>query len=303
MEADLRVKRNIKGLFLFSGGLDSILAVKILQQQKIKVIGVAFVTYFWRGNIAQKSAQNIHLPLVKVYLGQEYLKIIRQSKFGYGSGINPCLDCRILMLKKAKNIFQKKKFDFIATGEVLGERPMTQNRQAMKLIERESGLSGYLLRPLSAKLLPPTILEEKGLINREKLLSIQGRSRKPQIGLAQKLGIAYYPSPAGGCILCEKEYARKLRNLLNKKEKVNSKDIKLLRIGQHFWLNQDQTEVIVGRNYRENQRLGQLAKINEKLIEPDYPAPSVLIRGKINQSAIKFAWDKINENKKNSKTN
>ena len=295
------VKNKVKALVLFSGGLDSILTVKILQKQGVEVTGLTFSSYFFNTRQARKSAKKINISLKVVYLGQKYLRIIRQPKFGYGSGINPCLDCRILMLREAKKILKKNDFNFIATGEVLGQRPMTQNKRAMKIIEKESGLIGYILKPLSAKLLLPTIPEKEKIVDREKFFDIQGRSRKKQIELAKKFGITDYPSPAGGCILTEKEFAQKLKLLFNRKKRIQSRDIKLLRLGHHFWINNNQTEIILGRNHQENYRLSQLCQSGEKVIEPNFPAPSALIRGKVNQAAIDFAWQKIKERSKKSK--
>ncbi|HHD92532.1 MAG TPA: tRNA 4-thiouridine(8) synthase ThiI [Candidatus Portnoybacteria bacterium] len=295
------IRRKKKALVLFSGGLDSILAVKILQKQKINVVGIAFSSYFFNTRQAKKSAQEVNIPLKIIYLGSKYLKIVRQPKFGYGSGINPCLDCRILMLREAKRILEKEKFNFIATGEVLGQRPMTQNKQAIKIIEEETGLVGYILRPLSAKLFPPTISEKEKIVARETLFDIRGRSRKKQIELAKEFNITDYPSPAGGCILTEKDFAQKLKHILSKKDIIKSRDIKLLRLGRHFWTNNDQTEIILGRNHQENLRLKQLVKSDEKFIEPKFSGPSALIRGIINQTAIDFTWKKIKERSKNHK--
>ena len=195
----------VKALALFSGGLDSILAVKLMLSQGVDVVAVNFVSAFSsyakddRG--AAEAAKQLGVPLKVVELGDDYLKMIREPKHGYGKNMNPCVDCRIFILKKAKKVAEEIGADFIFTGEVLDERPMSQHRGALKLVEEESGLKGKILRPLSAKLLPETVIEKKGLVDREKLLGIRGRSRKPQLKLAKEFNIKSYPSPAGGCLL------------------------------------------------------------------------------------------------------
>ena len=177
--------------------------------------------------------------------------MLRNPKYGYGKNMNPCIDCKIFMIKKAKKYAKEIGADFIFTGEVLGERPKSQHYPALRIIEEESGLKGKLLRPLSAKLLPETEAEKKGLVNRAKLLSIQGRSRKPQFQLAKEYGITCYPSPAGGCLLTCEEYSKKLRDLLAHKKRVSMADVALLRVGRHFRLGKN--KIIVGRNEAENK--------------------------------------------------
>ncbi|MCD6412163.1 tRNA 4-thiouridine(8) synthase ThiI, partial [bacterium] len=192
-------------------------------------------------------------------------------------GMNPCLDCRILMLKEAKKILKKEKFDFVASGEVLGERPMTQNKFALKLVEEKSSLKGILLRPLSAKLLEETLLEKKGLIKRELLLDLQGRSRKRQILLAQKFKLKEYPTPSGGCLLTDLNFSKRLKELLENFPKAKKNDIELLKLGRHFW--KKKIKIIVGRNEKENQLLKKLAQKGDILIEMEnYPGPLTLIR-------------------------
>lgn len=269
--------KKIKALLLFSGGLDSLLAYKILEEQRIEVLPIFFKTYFFGPEIAKKSAKENGIKLKVINISKEHLEIVKNPKFGYGASMNPCLDCHILMLKKAKEIMEKEKFDFVATGEVLGERPMSQNKKALELVEKESSLSGYLLRPLSAKLLKPTIPEEKGLVNREKLLDIKGRSRKRQIELAKKFKIKWYPSPAGGCILTDLEFGKRLRELLEKYPNFDGNDVELLKLGRHFC--EGKVKIVIGRNEKENSRLKNLAKNEDILIEiENYAAPVALIR-------------------------
>jgi len=280
-----------KALLLFSGGLDSILASKVLLNQGIKVIPVYFKSYFFGPEIAKKSAKEIGLKLKVVDISKEHLKIVRKPKFGYGKSMNPCLDCHLLMLKKAKEIMKKEKYDFVATGEVLGERPMSQNIQALKILEEKSSLKGYLLRPLSAKLLEPTIPEKEGLVDRERLLKIQGRSRKEQIELAKKYKINNYPQPAGGCLLTDLEFGKKLKELFNIAKKIDKKDIELLKLGRHFL--EKNHKIVVGRNEKENKEIKKLVKKGDILIEmKNYPGPLTLIRnyqGKIKEEIIEKA--------------
>ncbi len=271
------INKNKKALVLFSGGLDSILAVKILQAQNIKITGITFKSYFFNSNQAEKTAKNLRVKLKIVDISKEHLKIVKSPKYGYGKAMNPCIDCRILMLKKAKEYMKKEKFDFVATGEVLGQRPMTQNKKTLELIEKKSGLTGYLLRPLSAKLLKPTIPEKKGLINRKELLDISGRSRKRQIVLAKKWKIKEYPSPAGGCLLTDLEFGKRLKKLLKIYPQCQGNDIELLKTGRHFW--DGKAKIIVGRDDKENKKIKKLARSKDILIEmKNYPGPLTLVR-------------------------
>ena len=269
--------KKTKALVLLSGGLDSILAVKILEAQGVKIKGLGFKSYFFNEKLAKKAAKELNIPIKIIDLSKEHLNLVKKPKYGYGKGMNPCIDCHILMLKKAKQIMLKEKFDLVATGEVLGERPMSQNPKSLKLIEKKSGLKGYLLRPLSAKLLEPTIPEKKGLIERKKLLDISGRSRKRQLKLAKKFKIKSYPSPAGGCLLTDLEFSKKLKDLFEKYPRCQGNDIELLKLGRHFW--QDKVKIIVGRNEEENKKIRKLAKRSDVLIEMEnYPGPLTLVR-------------------------
>ncbi len=262
-----------------SGGLDSILAIKILQEQGIEVTGLCFVSYFFNSRAAEKAAKKLKIKLKIIDFSDEHLEIVKKPCYGHGKAVNPCIDCHLLMIKKAKGIMEKEEFDFVATGEVLGERPMSQNKQALELIEKESGLKGYLLRPLSAKLLKATILEEKGLIKREQLLDISGRGRKRQMALAKEYGIKDYPTPAGGCLLTEIEFGKKLKEMLSHWPKAKGNDIRLLRFGRHFWI--EDNLIIVGRNKEDNDRIKELSQKGDVLIEPkEFPGPTILIRGK-----------------------
>ncbi len=236
-----------------SGGLDSALAAKLLLDQGIKVIGIVFTSYFFSPiERSELLAKELQIPLIKVDISEEHLELVKNPPHGYGKNMNPCIDCHALMLKKAKALMSKYDIDFIATGEVLGERPMSQNRNSLSIIEKESGLKGRILRPLSAKLLPPTIAEREGLVDRERLLSISGKSRKTQLKLASKYGITGYSTPAGGCALTDPGYSRRLKDLMEHDE-VNGKTVELLKFGRHFRV--DGSKIIIGRNEMENTRL------------------------------------------------
>ncbi len=299
-------KKN-NGLVLFSGGLDSILVCKILMEQGIRIEPVFFKSYFFSPEMAEKSARAFGLKLRVVDISREHLDIVKKPKFGWGRSMNPCLDCRILMLKKAKEIMEKEGFAFVATGEVLGERPFSQNKEAMRLAEKEASLSGYLLRPLSAKLLEPTIPEKMGWLRREKFFDIEGRSRKRQIELAKKFKIEHLPQPAGGCILTELSFGERLRDLLEKYPEFDGNDVNVLKLGRHFWYREgeepekgkkqaggDWIKIVVARNEEEDRELRGLARKGDRLVEMEnYPGPLTLVRNyagkEISSGALKKA--------------
>ncbi len=286
-------KKKVRALLLFSGGLDSLLAAALLKEQGIEVVGITFKSYFFDENQAKKYAKQLGIPLKVVDISEEHFEIVKKPKYGYGRSMNPCIDCHVLMLKKAKEIMEKEGFDFIATGEVLGERPMSQNRKALKIVEKESGLEGYLLRPLSAKLLEPTIPEKLGLVDRIKLLAIKGRSRKKQIELAKKFGLKY-PQPSGGCILTDLNFGKKLKEVLEKRKNLDANDIKLLRVGRHFWY--ECFKIVVGRNKEENEILKKLARDGDILIEfKKLRGPTTLVRKYCKKGRKKEAIEKAKE--------
>ncbi len=285
-------EKKVKALVLLSGGLDSILAVKILLEQNVEVEGICFYSNFFNCDLARKAAKQLGVKLREVDIKEEFLGFLRKKpKYGYGVGLNPCIDCHALMLKKAGEIMKKDGFAFVATGEVLNERPMSQKKDALKIVEKEAGLEGYLLRPLSAKLLEETIPEKNGLIDRNKLMDISGRSRQKQFTLAKKFGIANYPSPAGGCALTQDGFVSRLKELIKNKPDFNNEDIDLVKLGRHFWLNNSQ--VVLGRNKEENEQLIKLKRDSDIIIKPDnFAGPTALIRGNINNK-IKEAAKKI----------
>ncbi|MBS4015388.1 MAG: tRNA 4-thiouridine(8) synthase ThiI [Candidatus Latescibacteria bacterium] len=276
----------VKAIGLVSGGLDSILAVKIILEQNILVIGVSFISpFFDNSQFIKKLCKELKIESVIIEFGKEYIGMLKNPKYGYGKNLNPCIDCHTYMLKQAKILMQERDADFIFTGEVLNERPMSQNRQALVNIERESGLKGYLLRPLSAQLLEPTIAENKGLIDRNRLGKISGRSRKPQYELAQKYGITDIPQPASGCLLTEPNFNRRLKDALNHNEDAVA-ELHLLKIGRHFRTEQG-AKIIVGRNESENNELVKLTHPNDLILEPlEIPGPVVLIHNSKNHEQV-----------------
>ena len=247
------MKDKIKAVALFSGGLDSILAVKLIQEQGIEVKGVNFKTPFFGLDKTFLAAKSLDMDLEIIDISQELLEVLRNPKHGLGKNMNPCIDCHTLMFKKAGEYMTKIGASFILSGEVLGERPMSQNRNSLNIIERESGFEGRILRPLSALLLAETIPEKEGLVDRNKLLDISGRSRKRQMELAVKMGIEDYPSPAGGCKLTEPAFSKRLRDLFTQGG-FSLEEIELLKLGRHFRLSKD-IKLVVGRNKEENEQL------------------------------------------------
>ena len=275
-----------KGLVLFSGGLDSTLAARLLQEQDVALEGIHFISVFTahkspsgKGLAARRAAGQLGISLRIEENSAVFLSIIKQPKHGYGSNLNPCIDCRIRNVKRAGEIMREIGADFLVTGEVVGERPMSQNRAAMRLIDKQTGLGELLLRPLSAKLLEPTLPEREGWIDREQLLAIHGRSRKPQFELAAKFGITDYPSPAGGCLVTDPGFTARMRDLLDHDPDCGINDVHLLKVGRHFRLD-DAVRVIVGRDEKENRTMLSFARDGDLLMDAlDYPGPITLVRG------------------------
>ncbi len=268
--------KKIRALALLSGGLDSTLAVWLILQQGVEVIGINFTTPFFGPKNAIKASEALNIPLEIIDITDEYLKILKNPKYGYGKNLNPCIDCHAFMLKKTFELMKKYQADFIITGEVLGERPMSQNRNSLNIVAKYSGIKDYVLRPLSAKLLPLTRLEREGLIDREKLLDIQGRSRKRQLELAKEIGLKEIPTPSGGCLLTEKFFAKRLLDLLKNKENITRRDLELLKIGRHFRLPNN-IKVIVGRDKEENEKLLSYFDEKDTLFKAKEPSAVVLV--------------------------
>ena len=247
-----------KALGLVSGGLDSSLAMLTLKRQGIDVTGIAFVTPFFNAERARQAAASIGHPLIIEDISQAHLEMLKNPRYGYGRNMNPCIDCHAMMFRLAGERMAAEGFDFLFSGEVLGQRPMSQNAQALRSVANLSGYPDQVLRPLSAKLLPPTPMENSGLVDREQLLDIQGRSRKRQQQYAEAWGYPDYPASAGGCLLTEKGFSNQLRDLLNHHPQATVMDVELLKVGRQFRLAAD-VKLVVGRNRSDNDALQQLA--------------------------------------------
>jgi len=263
-----------RGLSLMSGGLDSQLAIRVLQNAGAAVEAVCFSTPFFDISSAQKAATALGVKLHVVDFTDDEIGLIENPPHGFGGAMNPCIDCHALMIRRAGELMARLGYDFVATGEVQGQRPMSQNKQALGIVEKSSGLKGRLVRPMSAKLLEPTIPEQEGKIDREKLLDISGRGRERQIALAAEFGIVDYPSPAGGCKLTEDGFCRKLKDLKDHEGLGNRRLVELLTVGRRFRLP-DGTGVVLGRDQGENAVLK-----NEKgvvLAPVNVPGPTALL--------------------------
>ena len=262
----------MKALALISGGLDSILAVKVVQEAGVEVEGLHFVIPFLQtqeneitGGPATTAAKQLGIKLHYYFCGSDYLHIIENPAHGYGKRMNPCVDCRIYKFKIAHQIMKDIGAAFLVTGEVLDQRPNSQRRDALDITQRDAGIRGLVLRPLSAKHLQPTIPENEGWIDRTKLLDLKGRGRNPQIELAKKFNIQDYSAPAGGCLLTCEEYALKVKDLLTFNKKLTLPQVKLLRVGRHLRLSPE-TKIIVGKNQAENEQLKQMASAEDSSI-------------------------------------
>lgn len=251
-----------KALALLSGGLDSTLVVKMMLDMGIEVEALNFTSPFCTctgknsgcKSEAVRVAQEFNIPIKVMHKGVDYLEIVRNPQHGYGKGLNPCVDCRIYLLRKAKEYMVESASDFVITGEVLGQRPMSQRRDSLRVIERESGLEGLLLRPLSAQHFEQTIPEREGWVDREKMLSIKGRSRKSLFELADDLDVANYPCPAGGCLLTELSFVPKIKDMFEHCDELDQRDFRLLKVGRHFRIG-ERTKLIVGRDEADNVQL------------------------------------------------
>lgn len=270
---------------LISGGLDSILAARVMMDQGFGIIGLYGTSAFSKSYGAERTthaarlAETLGIELRVMDMGQEYIDLIRNPRHGYGRNSNPCIDCKIYMLRRAKQVMEEVNSPFVITGEVLGQRPMSQRRDTLHIIERDSGMKGMIVRPLSAKLLPRTRAEQDGIIDREKLLGINGRSRSTQLQLAERYGIRGYSTPAGGCLLTDKNFSEKLRDLFQDKSSITPDDIRLLTVGRHFRFDTG-VKVVVGRDSRENDLMLSLAQNGFSLFTPSgFPGPVALLDG------------------------
>lgn len=287
-----------RAVALFSGGLDSKLAILTILKQGIEVKALEFLTPFNTTILGRPLYANKEISSVLNEVGFDvktrcfkgiFIDIVKNPRFGYGKNINPCIDCRIFMLREAKSMMEEIGADFIITGEVLGQRPMSQRKDTFYLIDREAGVRGYVLRPLSARLLEITIPESRGIVNREGLHDFSGRTRKPQMALAKELGLSYYPAPAGGCLLTEPHYAKRLKDLLQYHANPGITEINLLKIGRHFRFSPE-CKIIVGRDKKENEILESLAGKSDCLIKVEgYGSPTTVVSGEITNEALRIA--------------
>jgi len=279
----------MKAICVFSGGLDSMLAAETIRAQGIDVLALFFETPFFGPEKARKSAQAMDLAFNVVNITRRHLEVVRHPKYGYGNNMNPCVDCHALMFQIAGEMLEPEGARFVFTGEVLGQRPMSQNKGSLNRIAIESGLKGLLVRPLSAKCLPPTIPEQNGWIHRERLLDFQGRSRKPQMALAKQLNITDYPSPAGGCLLTEKGFSRRLKDLLTAKQNVETRELELLKSGRHFRIG-PQTKLVVGRNKKDNETIRGLAGKEDIILKSvSVPGPTAILSGEFSKDRLDMA--------------
>ncbi|WP_417915230.1 thiamine biosynthesis protein [Candidatus Electronema sp. JM] len=282
--------KTVTALALFSGGLDSILACRTVAAQGISVCALKFVTPFFghelladEDKFRQETRRKYGIEAELIDLSAGYLELLRRPAHGFGKNFNPCIDCKILMLRRARELMAERGASFLISGEVRGQRPMSQQLDTLQLIENKAGCQGILLRPLSAKLLPPTLPEQQGWVDRERLHAFAGRSRKGQLALAKDLGISDFPAPAGGCVLTDPILAARIERFYNglfaiKPEEITTDDISLLLLGRQFrlpggfWL-------VLGRNERENERLAALRGPDDWLLHmPERSGPLALLR-------------------------
>lgn len=283
----------MKALALLSGGLDSTLAVRLMLDQGIEVEALKFTSPFCQCDhggkcFSAEAARELNIPIKTMFKGDDYLEIVMHPKHGHGTGINPCIDCRIFMLKKAKEYAETTGAQFIFTGEVLGQRPMSQHRRALEIIEKESGLEGKLLRPLCAKHLPESEAEKNGWVDRKRLLDISGRSRKLQFEMAKNFNITSFSCPAGGCLLTDKNFSRRMRDFINHSDSIAMKDVAILKIGRHFRYND--SKIIVGRNEIEN---GTLIRVKNgpdlMFVAQECGSPTTILQGNNSEEAVRMA--------------
>jgi tRNA-uridine 2-sulfurtransferase len=297
--------KKIKALSLFSGGLDSILATRVVMEQGVEVEAIQFVTPFFNYDIlddieAHKrkilAQYGIHVEVEDISSG--YLRLLHNPAHGFGKNFNPCIDCKIMMFARARQLLEEKGASFLISGEVLGQRPMSQRRDTMNVIERDSGTKTLLLRPLCAQLMDETLAEAEGWVDRRKLLRMSGRGRSPQIALAKKFGITDFPTPAGGCILADPILSQRIAQLYSsesvlKSVEITVPDIRILLVGRQFslpgggWL-------ILGRDEKDNNRLEKLAQAGDALLlMEDWPGPLAILKkaGSYSPDNIKFEKD------------
>ena len=286
----MNTNTSISALVLMSGGLDSMLAACVLKAQGIQVTGLTFESPFFSAAKARAAAAQVGVPLLIEDFTEDLIGLVEHPKHGFGSAINPCIDCHANMIRRAGVIMKRDGFHFVATGEVLNQRPMSQVRRNLNVVAEDSGLKDHLLRPLCAGLLPETEPERLGWVDRTRLLSLNGRGRKPQYKLAKEFGLAHYPPPGGGCKLTELNYAERVWDLRRNGQLKDLRAVWLLRYTRHFRLT-SRVKLVVGRNASENESLGKSALPNEILLnmKPDIPGPTGVITGPASETEILIA--------------
>ena len=272
-----------------SGGLDSILAARVVMEQGVKVLGLCFVTPFFGPENARAAAATLGIRLIEHDFTEDYFAMMKNPRYGFGGNLNPCIDCHGLMLRTAHGLLARYQASFLVTGEVLGERPMSQTRGGLNAVLKLSGDRDLVLRPLSARLLEPTRPEREGWVDREKLYDISGRGRKRQEELARQFGIKKYPQPAGGCLLTEARYSQRLKELMAH-EGLMRRDAELLGLGRHFRL-EDGAKLVLGRNKSENQKLLAMAGGEDAVIRPaeGVKGPVGILRGRLTEEDLETA--------------
>ena len=281
-----------KGYSLVSGGLDSRLAVCVLREAGAYVEGICFETPFFSADKAREAAEQLDIKLHVIDFTADEIALIKNPPHGFGGAMNPCIDCHATMIRRAGEMMTSNGFDFVATGEVLNQRPMSQNKQSLGVVEKSSGLSGRLVRPLCAKLLEPTIPEVQGLLDREKLLALHGRRREDQLSLAARFGLKDFPSPAGGCKLTEEGYGRRIKDLMEHEGLDDIRLVRLLNTGRRFRLPNG-ASLILGRNAIENETLAKAAAEGGVVIGPPkgIMGPDALIPCGANDSDMRLAHE------------
>jgi tRNA-uridine 2-sulfurtransferase len=272
--------RTVRALGLCSGGLDSILSALVLRDQGIHVEWISFETPFFTAENALRAAGQTGIELHVRDITPDYLVMIKDPPAGFGRNMNPCMDCHSLMFRKAGEIMQARGFDFLFSGEVVGQRPMSQNANSLRYVAKHSGFAEVILRPLSARRLPPTPIEERGLVDRNRLLDLSGRSRKPQMALAREYGVTDYPTPAGGCLLTDPGYSRRLKDLMDHDAELTTDALHLLKYGRHMRLNPG-AKIIVGRTQKDNEQiLRHCDPQRDAIIKTNgFPGPTVVLPG------------------------
>ncbi len=283
---------NKKAVALFSGGLDSMLAIKLMLEQGVELCALNLSSVFCAFKSKDpkdhviKAAAKLSVRLKVIDITEEFTDVVKGPQYGRGSNMNPCIDCRIFAFEKANIFMQEIGASFIVTGEVLGERPMSQTKHAINLIEKKSGMEGLVVRPLSAKLFDPSTPEKQGIVDRGKLFDIQGRQRHRQFALAKTFGIDEYPNPAGGCLLTDKGFSNRLKDLFKYNANYDIGDLHLLKIGRQFRIKES-AKLFVGRNEEENKKLLSFSRSGDYIFDViDVPSPIGLSRGNIDEERI-----------------